>query len=197
MRDKRFPGSPWGPWLPLYTTLPPTLETTISVWLEISSNIFKFLEQSTKSCTTMILIFIVWQQIVIVWSKFGLRSSFISLLFLFGFGIYFWKDTQLSGLLCLWQCFYIQHFCFKDYNLVQSTLSVLHDLNNWSIYPTVISFYHFLLLGVPPDSERWSKSFQVIGFVENWLGCCCWQADWSSSKYCCIRRKQMLQKRQI
>ena len=74
---------------------------------------------------------------------------------------------------------------------------MLHDLNNWSIYPTVISFYHFLLLGVPPDSERWSKSFQVIGFVENWLGCCCWQADWSSSKYCCIRRKQMLQKRQI
>ena len=89
MRDKRFPGSPWGPWLPLYTTLPPTLETTISVWLEISSNIFKFLEQSTKFCTTMILIFTVWQQIVIVRSKFGLRSSFISLLFLFGFGIYF------------------------------------------------------------------------------------------------------------
>ena len=89
MWDKRFPGSPWGPWLPLYTTLPPTLETTISVWLEISSNIFKFLEQSTKFCTTMILIFTVWQQIVIVWSKFGYRSSFISLLFLFGFGIYF------------------------------------------------------------------------------------------------------------
>ena len=89
MRDKRFPGSPWGPWLPLYTTLPPTLETTISVWLEISSNIFKFLEQSTKFCTKMILIFTVWQQIVIVWSKFGFRSSFISLLLLFGFGIYF------------------------------------------------------------------------------------------------------------
>ena len=78
----------------------------------------------------------------------------------------------------------------KDHNPVQS---VIHDLNNSSIYLS----YHFLLLAVPPDSERWSKSFQAIGFVENWPGCCCWQADWSSSKYCCIRWKQMLQKRQI